>query len=160
MKGVLDYLKSVSDDVTILARTSSASGTQLPPVTLSTDSHFPDSYSSIKRYFSVSQSYILEQEPFDAKTLNNRRKTIRSSTTIVGRKATKAPANVRHWRRRPRVSSLIMGHAICGLHIASWRSTQKSWTCSSDSTLILEVSSVSRQVWRTCNASSPEQNIC
>eukprot|EP00956_Cyclotella_meneghiniana_P023605 scaffold46222_cov40-Cyclotella_meneghiniana.AAC.3 len=75
MKNVLDYLKSVSEDVTILARTTSASGTQLPPLTSSDDSHFPDSYSSIKRYFNVSQSYILEQDPIDAKTLDNRRKT-------------------------------------------------------------------------------------
>ena len=75
MKGVLDYLKSVSDDVTILAKTTSASGTQLPALTSSTDSHFPDSYSSIKHYLNVGQSYILEQDPIDAKTLDNRRKT-------------------------------------------------------------------------------------
>lgn len=51
------------------------SGTQLPPLCSSEDSHFPTDYGTIKRYFSVSQSYILEQPTIDAKPLHNRKKT-------------------------------------------------------------------------------------
>jgi hypothetical protein len=74
-KCILDYLRNISEDVAILARSNSPSGTQLPPLTDSKDSHYPTDYGTIQRYFNVSQKYILEQPAIDARTLENRRKT-------------------------------------------------------------------------------------
>ena len=74
-KSILDYLRNISEDVSILSRSNSPSGTQLPPLTDSKDSHYPTDYGTIQRYFNVSQKYILEQPAMDAKTLENRRKT-------------------------------------------------------------------------------------
>jgi hypothetical protein len=69
---ILEYISGIAHDVKILPKSSSPTGTALPPIKSKSDSHFPKQYGEFKLYGTCTNEWVLAQNPVDAQTLANR----------------------------------------------------------------------------------------